>query len=85
MIHKEKHLQYAAIITAKINELLNEDDNFDKSELLEDDNLTHFIHALANIAPNYVYNKITGDDKNNLEFNHIANHLIFQYSKSVEE
>lgn len=74
----EKYIQYAAIITEKLGEAMQE---IDAEELQEGDNLTHFIHAMANTAPNHVYNKITGSENNNLEFNHIANHLVFQYSK----
>ena len=42
-------------------------------------NLTDFIQALSNIVPCYVYNKLTGENMNILEFNHIANKLCFQY------
>lgn len=85
MAQTEKHLQYAAMLSGKIAELFDEDSesdlHIDQQELQEGDNLTHFFHALANIMPTHLFNKITGDDKNNLEFNHIANQLVFQYSK----
>jgi ribosomal protein L2 len=83
-----KHLQYAVMLNGKIAELFDEDSesdfHIDQQELQEGDNLTHFIHALANIMPTYLFNKITGDDKNNLEFNHIANQLVFQYYKKQD-
>lgn len=83
MAQSEKHLQYAAMLSGKIAEIFDEESEYhiDQEELQEGDNLTHFFHALANIMPNHLFNKITGDDKNNLEFNHIANQLVFQYSK----
>lgn len=85
MEHSEKHLQYAAMLSGKIAELFDEDSesdfHIDKQELQEGENLTHFFHALANMMPTHIFNKITGDDKNYLEFNHIANQLVFQYSK----
>ena len=83
MAQTEKHLQYAAMLSGKIAEIFDEDSEYhiDQKELQDSDNLTHFFHALANIMPNHLFNKITGDDKNNLEFNHIANQLVFQYSK----
>jgi len=43
-------------------------------------NLTDFFHALANVLPTYIFNKYTGEYKNQLEFNHVANQLCFQYS-----
>lgn len=88
MAQSEKHLQYAAMLSGKIAELFDEDSesdfHIDQQELQEGDNLTHFFHALANIMPTHLFNKITGDDKNDLEFNHIANQLVFQYSKKKD-
>jgi hypothetical protein len=86
MAQTEKQLQYAAMLSGKIAEIFDEESEYhiDQEELQEGDNLTHFFHALANIMPNHLYNKITGDDKNNLEFNHIANQLVFQYSKKQD-
>ena len=88
MAQTEKHLQYAAMLSEKIAELFDEDSesdfHIDQQELQEGDNLTHFFHALANIMPTHLFNNITGDDKNNLEFNHIANQLVFQYSKKQD-
>lgn len=78
-MNTSKDVEYAAILTAKISEVFEED--IDKKELLEGENLTHFFHALVNLMPNHIYNTLTGDDKNNLEFNHLANNLVFQYSK----
>lgn len=82
----EKHLQYAAMLSGKIAEIFDEESEYhiNQEELQEGDNLTHFFHALANIMPTHLFNKITGDDKNNLEFNHIANQLVFQYSKKQD-
>ena len=86
---QEKYLQYAALITEKLGEIFDEEESnglyINPAELDEGDNLTHFIHALANTVPNHVYNKITGENKNNLEFNHIANMLVFQFAKPTPE
>ena len=83
MEQTKKHFQYAAMLGGKIAELFDEESEFhiDKDELLEGDNLAHFFHALANLMPTFFFNELTGDSKNNLEFNHIANQLVFQYSK----
>lgn len=77
---KEKYITYAVLVSEKISELIKEN-----PEVLEEDNLTDFMHALINVAPNNIYNEITGDNKNNLEFNHLANHLLIQYLKKEEE
>jgi len=79
----EKHDEYAATIMAKIGELIDNDE-IDIKELQEDDNLTHFFHALSNVVPCYLYNKITGSNENLLTFNHISNQLCFQYSKKSD-
>lgn len=83
----QKYLQYAGMITGAIGSMFQEDSEWalDQEELMEGDNLTHFMHALTNVAPTQLFNKLTGDSKNHLEFNHVANQLCFQYMKKVEE
>ena len=83
---KDKSIEYAAKILAQIQEIFDEDsDNYiDVKELSEGNNLTEFMHALANLAPNMVYSKFTGDDVNSLEFNHLANKLCFQFSEKAK-
>jgi len=74
------------MLSGKIAEIFDEESEYyiDQEELQEGENLTHFFHALANVMPTHLFNKITGDDKNHLEFNHIANQLVFQYSKKQD-
>lgn len=86
MAQSEKHLHYAAMLIEKVVEIFDEESEYhiDQEELLEGDNLIHFFHALANIMPNHLFNKFTGNNKDNLEFNHIANQLVFQYSKKQD-
>ena len=83
----KKETQYAGAITMAIGAMFDEDNEnyIDPEELQEGNNLTHFFHALANIAPTYFFNKFTGDDKNQLEFNHTANQLCFQYSNKINK
>lgn len=83
---KDKAMHYAAVLSGVIAEAIEgEDPVIDKEELLSDDNLTHFIHALANGMPTAVYNSLTGDQANQLEFNHIANKLCFQFMNIKDE
>lgn len=86
---KQKEFEYAQLIIIKIYELLESDTDSDikieNEELKDEKNLTHFFQALSNIAPNFIFNKITGKNLNNLEFNHLANQLVFQYLNKEKE
>lgn len=73
-----KWAYYAGVLSNAIAESIEND--IDAEELMTGDNLTHFIHALTNAMPTLLFNKLTGEDKNHLELNHIANTLCFQYS-----
>jgi len=79
-----KAAQYSAIISGAIAEKI-EDGELSIEELTEDNNMTHFIHAIANMVPTHFYNNLIGDEKNHLEFNHLANMLCFQYSQYQEK
>lgn len=83
--NRDKAIQYAARIVNALGELFSDGEHeMDMEELMEGDNLTNFIHGLANIAPTMIYNELTGEERENLEFNHIANRLCFQYSTSIK-
>jgi hypothetical protein len=75
----EKWIMYAAQISTVLSELFDEDSVHYIGDLEKID-LTQFFHALASAAPARIFNKLTGSNKNLLEFNHIANQLVFQYS-----
>lgn len=79
----EKQFEYAIKLHAAITSVFDADNEngIDPDELSKDNNLTHFIHALANLAPAVIYEELTNDkDKSALEFNHLANALIVQYT-----
>jgi hypothetical protein len=78
--------EYAVKIAAQLQEIFNEgsENYIDLQKLMTDNTATDFMHALANIVPAMVYNKLTGEELNSLDFNHIANKLCFQYSKKVD-
>lgn len=84
MKKSNKNEYYAQMITSKIIELLDEDIESDLKitfdEFENEENFTAFIHALANIMPTVIFNKLSGNALNNLEFNHLANRLVFQNS-----
>jgi hypothetical protein len=83
---QRKSTEYAQKILHVLSEINNEDSEhyMDLDELTEDDNLTHFMHALANVAPAFFYKKLTGNEIDMLEFNHLSNRLVFQYSTRVK-
>ena len=73
--------KYALMIAEKIKELVTElHDDFEENG----ENATIFFHCLSTVAPNYIYSAMTSQRISNLEFNHLANTLCFQYSKSSE-
>lgn len=87
MSETKKETEYAIKLQEQIIQVFDSDsENFiDPNELINsDENTTAFIHALANMVPTRIFNKLTNDNKNTLEFNHIANHLVFQFSKIKE-
>ena len=75
----EKWIQYSASIQSALSQLFNEESEFYMGKIEELD-LTQFFHALANAVPTNMFNNLTGKDKTCLEFNHLANSLVFQYS-----
>lgn len=86
MNKQDKAAAYAAQISGVISTLFDEEGDYyiDMEDLQEGDNTTHFFHALANMVPTLFFNRLTGEDKNTLEFNHLANQLVFQYSNAMK-
>ena len=86
MANDKKYLEYSSQLIEAISGMFEEDSEFyvNLGELEEGDNATHFIHALANLMPTHFFNSITGDKKNSLEFNHVANKLCFQFGTKKE-
>jgi hypothetical protein len=84
MSEKEKIKEYSMKILASLNVLFDQDNEnaITDKEFSDKENVTLFFHALANVGPTILYNEVTGDKKNYLEFNHIANKLCFQYMES---
>ena len=81
---KEKMTQeeiFASKLIAHMGELFEVDSNnsIDVKELQEGDRLTIFMHCMANVVPTYLYQELTGEQVSMLDFNHIANKLIFQF------
>lgn len=79
-MENKKRNEYFTKLLSAVNEVFNEDsENYiGINDLTEGENLTDFIHAISNLVPCYVYNKLTKQDEKLLGFNHISNTLIFQ-------
>lgn len=77
----EKYEEYTAVILGAIGSMFDEDSEhyIDEDDLAE--NLTEFFHALSNVAPSLMYSELTGEPTNTLDFNHISNKLIHQYTR----
>lgn len=76
---EEYTLKLAGAITDAIK---NEDSEFyigGLKELETGDNMTEFAHALLNLAPMFIYDKLTDSGDDILGMNYTANRLIYQF------
>lgn len=82
----EKWIEYAALISAQVQEMFTDDnDNYINPDDFQDsENFKQFLFALSTVIPAKMYNTLTKDAKNFLEFNHISNHLVFEYSNKAK-
>lgn len=80
----KKYEEYANKIVEVMDGLFEEGhDNFiPEKELENEDNFRAFLHAIATVVPAKIYNVVNEEPKDELEFNHFANQLIFEYSKT---
>jgi hypothetical protein len=78
MMDKKRQIQYYAKIRSALQTLFDSDsDHFiDVNDFKDPEALNDFIHCLATRAPQFVFVKITGNELDSLEFNHVANRLI---------
>ena len=80
-----KQAEFAGKIIAALEQVLTDkDSDFYIGLDAIGENANEFFHALSNIAPNYVYRKLTGHNLSSLDFNHLANDLCFQFSKTEQ-
>lgn len=72
---------YAMVISEALSEVVKEY----YEDLEDEENLTHFVHAMANVAPATITAVLTGENHGYVDFNHIANKLCFQFGRLVDE
>lgn len=84
----EKWMQYAALVQEQVSAMFREDsENYiDPQDFQDPENFKQFLHALSNVVPTVIFNNIAEHEehKSYLDFNHLANHLCFEYC-TVEE
>lgn len=78
---EDKITYFTDEILAVLDEKIKTDEKF-LNEIAE--NTTEFIHALANVVPTTVYDRLIEEIDSFLEFNHIANKLCFEFMKREE-
>ena len=79
-----KYYEYAMKISTLLVEMFDNEEcqsYIGYDELTEEDNFKHFIHALANVVPCILVSKLSPQKGvfNNLEMNHLANKLCFEF------
>lgn len=80
-----KQQEYTLKILSRLQTLFEgSEDGIAITELEDNGNASDFFHALANLAPAVVYNKLTQREIGTLDFNHIANRLCFQNVRVLE-
>jgi hypothetical protein len=86
-MNDKKLQQYVLKLQSQIGEIFQpECENYiDPEDLEKDDNATTFIHALSNCMPFLIYQKLTGEECDLLQFNHNCNRIIVNYSLQKEE
>lgn len=78
-MNDKKVLEFTVKAVSQLKGLFDKDnENFIGTENLEEYG-TELIHAIATFAPAHIYNELTENDVDMLEFNHIANSLIYQH------
>lgn len=77
---ESKQKEYTLKILEQLQQLFEKEcsNYIEISELEDNNNASDFFHALANLAPAVVYNKLTKSNAGSLDFNYIANRLCFQ-------
>lgn len=73
--------KFSAIIIAALHDtIFNKDSEYYvNDQLCKNSDMTDFVHAMSNTVPALIYAELTGDKKDILQFNHMANTLVVQY------
>ncbi len=77
---EEIQMQFLVKILNALQTVFDEhsENYIDINKVEKDGNLNDLFYILGARAPQYIFSKITGQEPDTLEFNHICNKLIFQ-------
>ena len=85
-MNAKKTIEFAIVLENALLESINEEESIHHIEGEDiEEFTTEFIAAIACIVPAKIFQKLTGEDVNNIDFNHIANKLCFQLSNAIKE
>lgn len=78
---------YTILIQSAVYGMFEEgNENYvNKTELEDPEKATAFLFALSTLVPGLMYNTLTGENLNALHFNHVANHMCFDYLREDKE
>jgi len=81
---KNKSEEYATKLTEHISQIFHpgNPNGINMKELAHTDNYTAFVHALTTMVPLHFHNNLTKVEMTQLDFNHLANGLIFNEAKA---
>lgn len=84
---QEIQIQFQVKILSALESVFDEESDYyiDVDKVSKDGNLNDLFHVLGTRVPQYLFNKITGQSPDPLEFNHICNKLIFQDRESSKK
>lgn len=84
---EKNYEQYAGKLALHIADIFNEKNpnHIDEKELMDYENFKQFMFALTTLVPVNIYNAMCETDSNTLEFNHLCNLLVFEYSKLEDD
>lgn len=57
----------------------NEGFGIELEDLADPAKVKMLLHVISTVYPNHLYNRLTEDDINNLEYNQLANRLCFEF------
>ena len=83
MVSNEKWHQYATILEAHISKIFTDDceTKIDLSEFNSQEHIHAFFYALSIVVPCSIFNRILDENKDHLQFSHVANYLCFEHMK----
>lgn len=77
-MNNKRQMQYYVKIAGALNTLFEQDSENYINVFAKDFNANDFIHVLATRVPQMVVAKLTNNEFDPLEFNHVCNRLIMQ-------